>query len=58
MKNVQEKLTGEQLKEISNTVIPNKKGETASTGEKTYETAYDAEVKKEATLEKLLKKQL
>ena len=47
------KTYSEQLKEISNTVIPNKKGETASTGEKTYETAYDAEVKK---LEKLLGK--
>jgi len=47
------KTYSEQLKEISETVIPNKKGETGSTGEKTYETAYDAEVKK---LEKLLGK--
>ena len=47
------KTYSEQLKEISESVIPNKKGKTGSTGEKGYETAYDAEVKK---LEKLLGK--
>jgi len=47
------KTYSEQLKEISEAVIPNKKGKTASSGEKSYETAYDTEVKK---LEKLLGK--
>ena len=41
------------MRKIAAEVIPNKKGKTGSTGEKSYETAYDAEVKK---LEKLLGK--
>tara|TARA_R100001224_G_scaffold111762_2_gene92556 strand:- start:316 stop:1863 length:1548 start_codon:yes stop_codon:yes gene_type:complete len=41
------------MQKIASEVIPNKKGKTASSGEKSYETAYDAEVKK---LEKLLGK--
>ena len=41
------------MQKIASEVIPNKKGKTASSGEKSYETAYDTEVKK---LEKLLGK--